>query len=184
MARWSVTYFLAASLLCFHASLRAQESTATELAPQRASAPEKVILSEGTPIHLKLAQSLSSKAAVIGEPVELVLSEDVKVGDALVVKRGARVLGTLVAGKESEKRGVAKEIKVRLDLMKAGDTRIKLRGEQSASGKRAKGDVVAASIFFGVSGYLWASSPKNVILPEGTPVDSFADESIELPVIQ
>ena len=156
----------------------------TSSTPQSSANHSTVLLSEGTPVHLALGQSVSSKSAVVGQIVELVLREDLKVGEAVVARHGTRVLGTVVAGKTSEKRGIAREIKVRFDAVRVGDARIKLRGEQSASSRRNKGEIVAASIAFGLSGYLLTSAPKNMVIPEGTPVEGFVDESIELPILR
>ena len=71
---------------------------------------ETVVLKEGTEVSLKFAQNLTSKAVVAGQPVELVLAEDLKVLDHVVIKRGARVLGTVTSGKESEKKRTRGEV--------------------------------------------------------------------------
>ena len=148
-------------------------------------APAKVVLKEGTPVPLKFAQTLTSKTAVVGQPVELVLADDLKVDEAVVARKGARVLGTVVAGKESEKQqkyGHAKELVMRVDFLRVGDARIPLRGTEVAEGKRDKGKMVAGTIFFGLSGLLMTSGKKFVI-PEGTPVTAFVNEDTELPVL-
>lgn len=147
--------------------------------------PEKVVLREGTPVPLQFAQKLTSKTAVVGQPVELVLADDVKVGEAVVVRKGARVIGTVVGGKQTEKQqkyGHAKELVMRVDFLRAGDTRIPLRGTQAAEGKRDAGKMVAGTIVFGLAGLLMTSGKKFVI-PEGTPLTAFVDEDCELPVL-
>jgi hypothetical protein len=120
--------------------------------------PTKFILKEGTEVSLKLAQRLTSKGAVVGEPVELALADDLTVGDAIVVKKGARVLGTVLEGKESEKKSAeAYQLKIRVDFLKAGDVKIKLRGEEAAAGNRNKKAMAAGAVALGVSGLLLAS---------------------------
>jgi hypothetical protein len=151
------------------------------LATPTASPSPKFLLKEGTEVNLKLAQKLSAKSAVVGEPVELVLAQDLKVNDAIVVRQGARVLGTVVAGKESEKkRNEAHQLAMRVNFLKAGDAKIKLRGEKSAEGKRNKDAMVAGTIFLGLSGLLMTSG-KHYVIPEGSPVTAYVDEDIELP---
>jgi len=156
---------------------------------QRAAEPttprpgQKLLLKEGTEVNLKLAQKLSAKSAFVGEPVELVLAKDLSVGDGVVVKQGARVLGTVVAGKESEKkRNEAHQLAMRVDFLRAGDAKIKLRGEKGAEGKRNKDAMIAGTIFLGLSGLL-ATSGKHYMLPEGSPVTAYVDEDIELQAI-
>src|ERR1700682_1562230 len=62
------------------------------LAPQAQAAepPAKLILKEGTDVKLKFAQPLSSKTATDDDPVNLVLDEDLKVGDVTVAKAGCK----------------------------------------------------------------------------------------------
>jgi len=137
-------------------------------------------LEEGTEVNLKLAQKLSAKSAFVREPVELVLAKGLKVGDAVVVKQGARVLGTVVAGKESEKkRNEAHQLAMRVDFLRAGDAKIKLRGEKGAERKGNEDAMIAGTIFLGLSGLL-ATSGKHYIIPEGSPVTACVDEDIEL----
>jgi hypothetical protein len=124
---------------------------------------QTITLRDGTEVNLKFAQKLTSQGAVVDQPVELVLSDDLKVLDYLVVKRGARVLGTVIAGKETE-------------------YKIGLRGEKSAEGKRNKDAMVAGTILLGIPGLI-ATSGKHYIIPEGTPLKAYVDQDIELPVL-
>jgi hypothetical protein len=139
-----------------------------------------LMLREGTQVTLKLAQNLDSKYAVVGEPVELVLAQDLKVYDAVVARKGARVLGTITAGKDSEKRGEGHALALRVDFLKVGAVSIKLRGEQSAEGKRNKDAMVAGTIFLGLSGLILASG-KHYVLPAGTPAIAYVAEDVTLP---
>ena len=144
---------------------------------------ETVALKEGTEVSLKFAQNLTSKAAVAGQPVELVLAEDLKVFDHVVVKQGARVLGTVTSGKESEKkRQEAKLLAIRVNFLQVGANRIVLRGEKAAEGKRNKDAMVVGTIFFGVSGLI-ATSGKHYVIPEGAPLKAYVDQDTELPVL-
>lgn len=63
-------------------------------APQQAPAaetPAKLVLKEGTDVKLKFAQDLSSKTAAEDDPVNLVLDEDLKVGDVVVARPEQRL---------------------------------------------------------------------------------------------
>ena len=159
---------------------RPQEKEKPTQQASEQTTPQKLLLKEGTEVNLKLAQKLSAKSAVVGEPVELVLAKDLKVGDAVVARQGARVLGTVVAGKESEKkRKEAHELAMRVDFLRVGDAKVKLRGEKDAEGKRNKDAMVAGTIFLGLSGLL-ATSGKHYMIPEGSPVIAYVDQDIEL----
>jgi len=168
-------------LLLFSLGLAAQVITTQAPGPGR---PQTVVLREGTEVNLRFAQKLTAGAAVVDQPVELILSEDLMVDDFLVVKHGARVLGTVTVGKETEKkRAEAKGLAIRVDFLHAGNSRIRLRGEKTAEGKRNKDAMVAGTIFLGVSGLI-ATSGKHYIIPEGTLLTAYVDDDIELPVLQ
>ncbi len=148
-----------------------------------AAGEKRALVKEGTEVHLKLAQTMTSKTSTVGEPVEMVLAEDLTVGENVVVRKGARVLGTVVAGKKAEKqKSEAHNLSVRADHIKVGDSVIKLTGEQAGVGKRNKKEMVTYTIIFGLSGLL-ASSNKKFMIPEGTPATAYVDEDILLPIL-
>lgn len=148
-----------------------------------AAGEKRALIKEGTEVHLKLAQTMTSKTSTMGEPVEMVLAEDLTVGEDIVVRKGARVLGTVVAGKQTEKqKSEARELRVRADHIKVGDSFIKLTGEQAGVGKRNKEKMVTYGILFGLSGLL-ASSNKKFVIPEGTPATAYVQEDIALPIL-
>jgi len=47
--------------------------------PGITNAAKRALLKEGTEVHLKLAQTMTSKTSSLGEPVEMVLAEDLRV---------------------------------------------------------------------------------------------------------
>jgi hypothetical protein len=80
--------------LCFGGTLLAQEPQQpppdVSKPPTPAAPPEKLILKEGADVNLKFAQDLNSKTANDDNPVSLVLDQDVKIGEIVVVKAGAK----------------------------------------------------------------------------------------------
>jgi hypothetical protein len=176
------------SYVCFHAIGQATPTQKDEPIQQTSETPtpppaQTVVLKEGTEINLKFAQKLSAKSAFVGEPVELVLARDLKVGDVKVVKQGARVLGTVVAGKESEKkRNEARQLAMRVDFLKVGDKTIRLRGEKAAEGKRNKNAMIEGTVLLGLSGLLMTSG-KHYEIPEGSSLTAYVDEDVEVPVL-
>ena len=176
------------SYVCFHGIGQAIPAQKDEPIQQTSETPtpppaQTVVLKEGTEINLKFAQKLSAKSAFVGEPVELVLARDLKVGDVKVVKQGARVLGTVVAGKESEKkRNEARQLAMRVDFLKVGDKTIRLRGGKAAEGKRNKNAMIEGTVLLGLSGLLMTSG-KHYEIPEGSPLTAYVDEDVEVPVL-
>lgn len=107
-------------------------------------APAKVTLPEGSDVHLKFAQDLSSKTANDDDPVALVLDEDLKVGDVVIAKAGAKAVGTITHAKKAGMMGKAGELNMRLEYMLVGDTRLRLRGSKGKEGEGKVGAAVAS----------------------------------------
>ena len=65
------------------------------------AAPAKLIIPAGTPITVRLQQSLSSATAVPGERFEAVIDQPVMIGDQIVLPVGAPVEGHVTAVRRS-----------------------------------------------------------------------------------
>ncbi len=97
---------------------------------------KKVLLAEGTEVALRMAQDVSSRAARPGEPIELTLAEDLKVGDVTVAKTGGRALGEVVQAKRPDFWGEAGEVSIRVHFLRVGDKKVEIRGALGAAGTR------------------------------------------------
>ena len=128
-----------------------------------AKTPKKVLLAEGTEIALRMAQDISSRAARPGEPIELALAEDLKVGDAIVAKAGARALGEVVQGKRPDMWGEAGEVSMRVHFLRVGDQKVEIRGAIGSAGTRYV--VIRGS---------------QAIIKAGTPVKAFVAGDVEV----
>ena len=106
------------------------------LSQQTPPAPKKVVLAEGTGVTLRMAQDISSRAARAGEPIELTLAEDLKVGDVIVAKAGARALGEVVQAKRPDFWGEAGQVSIRVHFLRVGDKKVEIRGATGAAGTR------------------------------------------------
>jgi hypothetical protein len=139
----------------------------------------KLVLKEGSDVNLKFAQDVSSKTAVEDDPVNLVLAEDLKIGDVVVAKAGAKAVGTITHSKKAGMIGKAGELNMRLQYLLVGDTHVKLRGSKGKEGQGKEGTAVALTVLFGPIGLI--KHGKNVEIKEGTPLLAYTDETYELP---
>lgn len=144
-----------------------------------AKASDKLVLKEGADVNLKFAQELSSKTAAEDDPVNLVLDQDLKVGDVVVAKSGAKAVGTITHSKKAGMMGKAGELNMRLQYILVGETRVKLRGTKGKEGQGKEGTAVALTVLFGPIGLI--KHGKNVEIKEGTPLLAYVDETVELP---
>ena len=164
-------------------SALAQESAQTKgEAVAQVVVPE--LLKAKTEVKLVFAQSISSKHAVTGEKVELRVADDVKVGDLVVIVKGARVLGTVVQGKKNEKRGNSKDLAVSVDYVLVDVKKVKLTGTQEQKAKTNAGAATASAIAFGLGGLMIYMDSREAWIREGTPVTGYVAEDVELtPVV-
>lgn len=157
----------------------AQSPAASQQPPQVAEAPAKLVLKEGTDVKLKFAQDLSSKTAAEDDPVNLVLDEDLKVGDVTVCKAGAKALATVTHAKKAGMLGKGGELNIRLEYLLMGDTRMRLRGTKGKEGEGKVGAVVALTVLFGPIGLI--KHGKNVEVKQGTPLLAYVDQDFTVP---
>lgn len=141
-----------------------------------------LVLREGTEVKLKFRDNLSSKTAAEGDPVNLTLDQDLKVGEVTVARAGAAAVGTISQAKKSGMLGRAGELNMRLDHLLAGDSRVKLRGSKGKQGEGKEGTTVALTVLFGPIGLI--KHGKNVEIKEGTPLIAYVDQDIELPPLK
>jgi hypothetical protein len=156
-----------------------QNPPAVQAPAQAPEAPVKLVLKEGTDVKLKFAQDLSSKTANDDDPVNLVLDEDLKVGDVTVAKAGAKALGTITHAKKASMMGKGGELNMRLEYLIAGDSRVKLRGTKGKEGEGKVGAAVALTVLFGPIGLI--KHGKNVEIKQGTPLAAYVDQDYSLP---
>ena len=89
-----------------------QTTPAQNQASPPGNAPAQVLLADGTDVPLVFDEDLSSKTAVEGDQITLVLAEDLKVGDFVVAKAGAKAQGEVTNAKKAGMMGKAGELDV------------------------------------------------------------------------
>lgn len=152
--------------------------TTTNVVP--AVAPvQKIVLKEGADVMLKFAQDVTSKTATEGDTVNLVLDQDLKVGDVVIAKAGAKAVGTISHSKKAGMMGRAGELNMRLEYLLLDDGRLKLRGSKGREGEGKEGTAVALTVLFGPIGLI--KHGKNVEIKQGTPLTVYTDENYTLP---
>jgi glucose/arabinose dehydrogenase len=146
------------------------------------AAPAKVVLAEGTDVALTFDQDLSSKTAAEGDPVECVLAEDIKVGDVVVARAGAKAIGEVTNAKKAGMMGKAGELNIRLDYLKVGSTKIKLRGSKGKEGESGTTSAIVLTVLFGPIGLI--KHGHNIDIKKGTALKVYVGDDISLaPVV-
>jgi hypothetical protein len=160
----------------------APQATPPAQAPAPTPAPAAgapLALTEGTDVKLKFAQDLTSKTANDDDPVNMVLDEDLKVGDVVVCKAGAKALATVTHAKKAGMMGKGGELNIRLEYLVVGDKRMRLRGTKGKEGEGKVGTAVALTVLFGPIGLI--KHGKNVEVKQGTALTAYVDQDFTVP---
>jgi hypothetical protein len=137
------------------------------------------LLRDSTEVPLRFATDVNSKSAHEGDPVEFLLDEDLKVGDTVVIPKGAHAVATVSAAKKAGMMGKPGELNVQLQYLVAGNNHIHLRGTKGREGDSKTGATVALTVLFGPIGLI--KHGKDVDIPVGTPLKAYVDQDIWLP---
>jgi hypothetical protein len=115
--------------------------------------PVRVKIPEGTPIHLRLAESVSSARARVGDLLDFIVIRDVVVGGFTIIHAGNMARGSISEVKGRRFLGIGGKVSLRLDSVELinGD-RVGLRGKKEVKGaSRTKlmiGGMIVTSLIF------------------------------------
>ena len=149
---------------------------AVATAPLHALAAQSASLAEGTEVHLRLVDSLSSKTATEDDTVAFTLDDDLKVGNTVVAKAGSRAFGVVSHAKRAGMMGKGGELSLRLDYLVAEGRRIKIRGSKSREGEGKVGTTVALTVLFGPIGLI--KHGKEVEVKSGALLTAYTAEEV------
>ena len=137
-----------------------------------------VTLQEGTELPMRLEDTISSKVATEGDRFTISLTEDVKLADGTILRAGYRGVGEVVEARKSGALGKTGKLNVRLNYLKVGDQRIRLRASRGVQGNHNTAAQVGTLLL------LWPVAPfikgKSTQLTKGTIMTAFADQDIVL----
>ena len=154
------------------------------VAPAVSAGPDaggKYMLREGEDVNLVFAQDLSSKTSSEGDPITFTLVDDLKVGGVVVAKAGAKAVGEVTKAEKSGMMGKAGELNMRLDYLKVGDTKIRLRGTKGKEGKSGTTGAIVLTVLFGPLGLI--KHGKNVEIKQGQAFHAFVSDDVALPPV-
>jgi hypothetical protein len=126
----------------------------------------QVMIPDGTRIRVHLEEDVSSDAAQLGAPVEFAVTDEVRVGDSVVIARGARATGNIVKVSASRRLSRAGQLDFTIERVQAADgtwygVRYTLQKNHGKNSALTTG--VAAA---GVAASFWPATPV-VLLKKG-----------------
>lgn len=147
-----------------------------------AYAAVKVKLSAGTPVVLRVTQSINSEVARVGDTVNFEVARNVEVDGKVVIRQGTSAMGTIAS---VEKRGMIGEpgkIMVSIQDVKAvDDTTVPLRGSISEEGKSKQLTAILVGILLCILG-LFLIKGGSAEVPANTEVKAYVDVDVQINV--
>ncbi|HKM89571.1 MAG TPA: hypothetical protein VJX29_03065, partial [Candidatus Acidoferrales bacterium] len=140
-------------------------------------ATSRLVLKDGTPVHLKFARAVVSSQVIAGEDEPLEVVEPVLVGNLVAVPlhSPAQATVTLAQAKRSEGRGGNLQLKIESIRLADGEL-VPVRGVENVKGAEHR---TAAKV--GLGGYLFNVNGENAKIPAGTEITAyiFGDHPLE-----
>ncbi len=133
---------------------------------------------EGTEMVIRLNDNLSSGTSTEGDQFSITLQEPVKLPDGTTLKAGYRGRGEVVKVKKKGFAGQAGELNIRINYIRVGDTRVRLRANKGSQGEGALGSTIALSVFFGPLGLL--KHGHDIEMKAGQTLTAYVDADADL----
>ena len=133
------------------------------------TSPKTAKISDGTIITVTLTEELSSSKSHQNDQVHGIVAEEVKVGDSVVIAKGAAVIGHITEAEPKGRWGHSGSLAYSLDYAKAVDgSNVRLRASSSQGGEQSK-----AALMLGLSGAF--KHGKDINVKDGTSLSAYVD---------
>jgi len=140
------------------------------------SVGKSINIPDGAELAIVTAETISSKTATEGDPINFRVDEDLIVDGTVAVAKGTIVKGTVSAAKKSGFFGRGGNLSVRIESTTTVDgQKLRLRAAKGRDGDNKTGTTVALVVLFGPLGFL--KKGKNAEIKEGTRIPVFTDEA-------
>lgn len=141
--------------------------------------PPPNTLLDGTAVKLRLAETISSATAKVGQSVSFEVVDEVVVQGVAVIPRGGQALATVTIAETKKSMGRGGKLDVNIDSVRLVDgEKAALRATEGGkggghTGAMAAGMVGTAIIFFPAAPLLLFIHGKDITIPKGTEVMAF-----------
>src|SRR5882762_10374719 len=114
---------------------QSQKTQSSATATAATSAPLVFGLAEDTPVRIRLARTMSSREARVDERVDFEVLEDVKVGNVVVIQRGALAIATVTEAHPKRRMGRSGKLNMNIDYVVLVDgSKVPLRAVKGGNG--------------------------------------------------
>ena len=169
------------------ASMASSQQETTKKLEQGSSAFDpNTTLEDGTPVKLRISQTVSSAEAHLNDRVEFEVLEDIKVADTLIIPKGGIAWGTVTEAQPKRRMGRGGKLEIVMDSVRLVDgEKAALRATKEVKGgghvgAMTVGIVATGLIFWPVAPLFLFMHGKDITIPKGTEVPTFINGNFAL----
>ncbi|MGC1870039.1 MAG: PEGA domain-containing protein [Acidobacteriaceae bacterium] len=143
-------------------------------------------LLDGTPVRMRISETVSSADAKVGQEIPFEVVEEVDVNGVPVIAKGATAIATVTAAQPKRRMGRAGKLDISIGYVRLIDQeKAALRGVKNAQGGghvgAMTGAIVATSIvFFPAAPLFLLIHGKDITIPQGTEITAFVQGDMHL----
>src|SRR5579875_2483190 len=143
-------------------------------------------LADGTPVKLRLMETVSSATAQVNQHINFETLEAIKLDGVTVIPKGATAIGTVTAAQPKRRLGRGGKLDITIDYVRLADgEKAALRAVKDLKGGGHTGAMTAGIV--ATSLIVWPAAPfflfmhgKNITIPEGTEITAFVNGDTDL----
>ena len=184
--------FVAPVFLAFCTLLLTQQP---QPAPEALASPQQIApsapppphtLLDGTPVKLRLSETISSSDAKVGQEIPFEVVEDISVDQVVVLPKGATAIATVTEADHKKSMGRAGKLNIAISYARLKDQqKVALRATKDTKGGghigAMTGAMVATSIvFFPAAPLFLFIHGKDTTIPQGTEIMAFVEGDMHL----
>lgn len=160
-------------------ALTAQEVSTT-------TPPPPHTLLDGTPVKLRLSETISSADAKVGQEIPFEVVEDIDVDQTVVLPKGATAIATVTEADHKKSMGRAGKLNISISYARLKDQeKVALRATKDTKGGGHVGAmtgamVATAIVFFPAAPLFLFMKGKDITIPQGTEVTAFVEGDMHL----
>jgi hypothetical protein len=148
--------------------------------------PSLDTLLDGTPVKLRLSETISSADTKVGQEIPFEVVEEVTVNHVVVLPKGATAIATVTDTEHKKSMGRAGKLNIAISYARLKDQeKVALRATQENKGGghvgAMTGAIVATSIvFFPAAPLFLFIKGKDITIPQGTEITAFVEGDMHL----
>jgi len=150
-------------------------------APAHQNSSSRPVLEDGTPVRLRIAETVSSADAHVGDTVDFEVLEEVKVGELLVIPKGGTAWATVTEAESKKRMARGGKLNMNIDSVRLADgEKAALRAVKEVkggghTGAMTGGMVATAIVFFPAAPFFLFMHGKDISIPKGTEITAYVN---------